>query len=341
MLEVERRKLKDAIMPFLMNDIPVAVKGLTGTGKTQGAREEFFPELAKELGSDKGAQYHDIRTSAMLPEDFTGIPTVVEGVTKWARPAFNPVDDGRFHFLNFEEITHNRAVFAPLYRVFAEREDAAGNKLPRNHRLMATCNTRDDKGGDAALFRPLERRLAWILVKSSNVDTVDYGKERNWDPRLLAFLKKYPELNHQPSTGGSANEEPDPAWPNPARWEQVAKFMSLPVAQIQDIASAIIGKGPAIKFGAELEAMQVGIPRIADVVGQPLKASLPKDDQHQYVIAKMLTKVINLGNAEAIKIYLARLTPDIASRAAHDIIGAPAIPEAVKDVVRPLILEAK
>lgn len=329
MLEVERRKLKDAIMPFIMNDIPVCVQGLTGTGKTQGAREEFFPALQQATGIP--AVYHDIRVSGMLPEDFTGIPYIIEGITHWARPAFNPVDDGKMHLLNFEEITHNRAVFAPLYRVFSEREDAAGNKLPKNHRLIAACNTKEDKGGDAQLFKPLERRLAWILVKSSNIDTVEYGKAREWDPRLLAFLKKYPELNHQPS-------DTDPAWPNPARWEQLSKFMNLPVAGIQDIAMAIVGKGPAIKLGAELEAMQVGIPRIADVVAAPKSASVPKDDQHQYVIAKMLTRVINLGNCDPIIVYMGRLTPDIHSRAANDIIGSAAIPQTVKEKVKVLIL---
>lgn len=320
-------------MPFIMNDIPVCVQGLTGTGKTQGAREEFLPALRSEMSME--VVYHDIRVSGMLPEDFTGIPYIREGITYWARPAFNPVDDGKMHLMNFEEITHNRAVFAPLYRVFSEREDAAGNKLPKNHRLIAACNTKEDKGGDAQLFKPLERRLAWILVKSSNVDTVEYGKERNWDPRLLAFLKKYPELNHQPNDAG------DPAWPNPARWEQVSKFMNLPVAQIQDIAAAIIGTGPAAKFGAELEAMQVGIPRIGDVVAAPLTASVPKDDQHQYVIAKMLTRVINLGNCDPIIVYLSRLTPDIHSRAAHDITSSAAIPQTVKDKVKVLILGEK
>lgn len=336
MLEVNRRNLKDAVMPFLVNDIPVCIMGATGTGKTQGAREEFFPALMTEL--KKEGVYHDIRVSGMLPEDFTGIPTVTNLVTHWARPAFNPVDDGMLHVMNFEEITHNRSVFAPLYRVFAEREDAAGNKLPTHHRLLATCNTKEDKGGDAQLFRPLERRLAWIFVNSTNEDTIQYGKERNWDPRLLAFLKKYPELNHLPSKSGQDGETPDPAWPNPARWEQVSKFMHFQVQQIQDIASAIIGKGAAIKLGAELEAMQVGIPRIADVIAAPRSASVPNDDQHHYVVAKMLSRVINLGNMEPIHVYLKRLTPDIASRAAHEMINSPGLPTEVKNRIKDLIL---
>ena len=323
-------------MPFLVNDIPVCFMGATVTGKTHGAREEFFPELVKELKQE--AVYHDIRVSGMLPEDFTGIPTVRDLVTYWARPAFNPVEDGKLHVMNFEEITHNRSVFAPLYRVFSEREDAAGNKLPKHHRLLATCNTKEDKGGDAQLFRPLERRLAWILVKSTNLDTIEYGKERNWDPRLLAFLKKYPELNHAPSKSGADGDTPDPAWPNPARWEQVSKFMHLSVSNIQDIASAIIGKGASVSFGAELEAMQVGIPRIADVIAAPRTASVPNDDQHHYVIARMLTRVINPGNMEPIIVYMKRLTPDIASRAAHEMINQPQLADAVKLRVKDLVL---
>ncbi len=331
MLEVERRHLKDAVMPFIINDIPVAIQGATATGKTQGAREEFLPALQQEVNME--CAYHDIRVSGMLPEDFTGIPQVIDRVTHWARPAFNPVDDGRMHFLNFEEITHNRAVFAPLYRVFSEREDAAGNKLPKHHRLMATCNTKEDRGGDSAMFKPLERRLAWILVRTTNVDTVEYGKERNWDPRLLAFLRKFPELNHQMS-------ETDPAWPNPARWEQVNSFMNKPIRQIQDIASAIVGKGVSIKFGAELEAMNVGIPRIADVVANPMAASVPNDDQHQFVIARLLSKVLSEANIDNIVIYLSRLTPDISSRMAGDVINSETAPRSdmIKAKLQALIM---
>jgi hypothetical protein len=197
--------------------------------------------------------------------------------------------------------------------------------------LLATCNTKDDRGGDATMFKPLERRLAWILVTSTNVDTVEYGKDHNWDPRLLGFLKKYPELNHKPS-------DEDPAWPNPARWEQVSKFMNLSIPQIQNIASAIIGKGPAIKLGAELEAMNVGIPRIADVMADPNRASIPNDDQHRFVIARMLTRVINEGNVNEIHTYFARLTPDIASRAANDIIGSSVVNQTVKDKIKDLIM---
>ena len=330
MLEVDRRKLKDAVMPFIMNDIPVCIQGQTGTGKTQGAREEFLPALANEIKNE--VRYHDIRVSGMLPEDFTGIPQVRDGVTYWARPAFNPIDDGKVHFMNFEEITHNRAVFAPLYRVFSEREDAAGNPLPKNHRLMATCNTKDDRGGDTALFKPLERRMAWILVRSTNIDTVEYGKEHNWDPRLLGFLKKFPEMNHMMS-----NE--DPAWPNPARWEEVNKFMNLSIQGIQDVASAIIGKGPAIKFGAELEAMQVGIPRIADVIANPNGASVPNDDQHQYVVSRMLQRVVTDTNVDKIITYAKRLTPDIASRMANEIKNASGQSILIKDRISVLIMD--
>jgi hypothetical protein len=334
MLEVDRRDLLKAVMPFVMNDIPVCIQGLTGVGKTQGNREEIFPAFMQAVNME--GMYHDIRVSGMLAEDFTGVPTVMDvekvgRVTQWARPAFNPIDDGKMHYMVFEEITHNRSVFAPLYRVFSEREDAAGNKLPKHHRLIATCNTKEDKGGDAQLFKPLERRLAWILVKSSNLDTIEYGKERGWDARLLAFLKKYPELNHAP------NDE-DPAWPNPARWEQVSKFMHLSVKEIENISKAIIGQGPAIKFAAELEAMEVGIPRISDVVTAPMKASVPSDDQHQFIIARMLSRVINDGNCASIVTYLSRLTPDIASKSANEITASPNATASVKNAVKKLII---
>lgn len=334
MLEVNIGNLADAMMPFVERDIPILIEGETGIGKTYIARNVIKPAL--EAYSGLPVDYHDIRVSGLLPEDFTGIPDKIndpitgDPIVRWARSAVNPVDNGKMHLIALEEITHNRALFAPLYRFVAEREDAAGYKLPKHHRIIAACNPRSDQSGDAKLFKALERRFAHIRVRTSNLDTVNFGKENGWDARLLAFLKKYPELNHKMS-------DEDPAWPTPSRWEQVNKFMNLSISQIENAAAAIVGKGVAMKFAAEIEAMVSNIPRLADVAANPMTATVPDDDQHQLIIARMLSRAISVNNAAAFIAYLRRLSPDIASLVAGDIVSDMKQPYLVTDMAKTLI----
>ena len=76
-------------------------------------------------------------------------------------------------------------------------------------------------------------------------------------------------------------------------------------------------KGEFIAFISNLAA---GLPKLRDILDNPATAKVPSAPNFQYVVASAIAKAVrNKEEAAQYAIYLARLEPDIASIAAHDI----------------------
>lgn len=315
MLKCKVSKLAKTIWPLVRADIPVFVHGWTGIGKTEVISTELMRLVNNHFGP---SVLHDIRMSSKEPVDGTGIPKIVQDedgnwVTIWTRPAFVDRDDGRMHVYYLGEISHASIPMQHITYQFV-RERRLGNfPLPKKNRVILDLNTRDDKGGDTKLLKPLENRGAHILAEAEVSGWVEHEKAMGLDPRLIAFVKLRGELLHKLDPN-------NPAYPTPRSIEEVGKLMRQgePDNVVVDGAVALCGEGFAMQLQTFLKDLGAQLPKLADIKANPKGAKVPTEPHHQYVVAAAISHEIDMASADTWATYLARLMPDIASMAANN-----------------------
>lgn len=321
MLKCKITKLAETIYPLIHADIPVMIKGPTGVGKSAVINTEVMTRIKTDYG--QGSHIHDIRLSTKDVVDGTGIPLVDRDkmATTWTRPAFVPDEDDEMHVMFFDEFGHANVQLQQMsYQLVLDRT-CGGYPLPKKNRIILGSNTREDGGGDNKMLKPLENRMAHITVEVDEPGLLEKMKVWDWDKRLISFLTMRPEMIHKVD----ANH---PAFPTPRSLENFNKVlkdsdtMGLDQRELakvlENAAIAILGEGCARQFNTFLGHLTAGLPRMADILADPMKAKVPADPHYQYVIAGSITRNLSTKNAGVLAKYLGRLSPDVASMAAHD-----------------------
>src|SRR6516225_12304569 len=105
MLTCKVGELPDKIFPFIDVDIPVAIHGWTGIGKTEIISTVIMQMLERKYGP---CVLHDIRFAQRDPVDASGLPIVdrEKMQTLWTRPGLVPDEDGKMHVMYLGEAGH-------------------------------------------------------------------------------------------------------------------------------------------------------------------------------------------------------------------------------------------
>lgn len=338
MLKVRITKLADTVLPLVYADVPVMIYGPTGVGKSSIMKNEVMPAIEKEFGP---SVLHDTRLSTKDIVDGTGMPIIDkdERATYWTRPAFIPADDGKMHVMFYDEFGHASVQLQQMAYSLVLDRGLGGYPLPKKNRIVLASNTRTDGGGDNKMLKPLENRMAHVLVEPDAPGLIEKMKVWGWDPRLVAYLTLRPDDIHKVSPT-------DPAFPTPRSLESFNKVLrsmplDAPKATLENNAQAILGDGFSRQFMTFINNLAAGLPKMADILANPGKAKVPTDPHYQYVVASAVAKNIDSRNASKFAEYLGRLMPDIRSMAAHEAIARDASLKANKELAALVQDEAK
>lgn len=318
MLKCKITKLAETVYPLIHADIPVRIVGPTGVGKSAIIKTDIATKIETDFGS---CVMHDIRLSTKDIVDGTGMPLIdrEKMATYWTRPAFVPEDDGRMHLMFFDEFGHANAQLQQMtYQIVLDRA-CGGYPLPKKNRVILGSNTRTDGGGDNKMLKPLENRMAHIEVEVDEPGFIEWTKEHGWDKRLIAFLKLRPELVHKVDPN-------HPAFPTPRALENFNKVLrdtegtdpKLLKTILGNAAVAILGDGFARQFETFLDRLTAGLPKISEILADPMGAKVPSDHHFQWLMSGTIARNLTAKNAGSFAKYLGRLSPDLASMAAHD-----------------------
>jgi hypothetical protein len=134
-----------------------------------------------------------------------------------------------------------------------------------------------------------------------------------WNTTLLAFLTLRP--NHVADEGEDKLAQ--------FNSELVAKFgatgKDVQTKEAMKIAEEICPGRFAREFSVFIANMTANLPKLSEIWSDPSNTPVPTDIHYQYVVASALAKSAQDGNIHSIARYLARLLPDIAAMASHDI----------------------
>ena len=286
--------------------LPVYLWGTYGVGKSAIVKQ-MITKLRDHFDAPIGLI--DARLSQLDAVDTRGIPTIEDGLTSFALPAWLPYAhrDGDRGVLFLDEIQlGSQSVKAAAYQLLNERR-LGDYLLPDGWTVVAASNRPNDGAGvsgrmDAAISTRFKYHLD---VTPSADETTDYFQDIGVRPEVIAFLKFRGEaagdqagLIHEFPNGGTAKDKV--AIATPRTWESVSDILDDGMAaDLEHIAiEGAIGAGAAGEFVAFLRTMR-NLPDIGMFLSDPHNVPLPNEITTQYAVTAALAARVtadNLGN---------------------------------------------
>lgn len=279
---------------------PIFIYGAPGIGKTQ---------IVAQAADEAGVDMINLDLQFMAPEDFMGIPKVVDveepeyeegrlksvgkGITRSNPPAVLPVDNGpsgKGGFIFMDEMNRaNRRVLNSMMQ-FVQMGRIGQYQLPDKWVIVAAGNRTEDVSGagEVAEFDfAMADRFNIINFVPDPKKWAEWARSKDtFEPEIVDFVERNPELFHYLD-----NEKNDLKFPTPRSWTDAAmalkdemidtgvkSWRDLSTDKIFDIYTDAIGPSAAGKLKSYLDIIK-RIPErdLEYIVTSPEKATpIPK-----------------------------------------------------------------
>ena len=285
---------------------PVAGWGPVGAGKSS---------VVRQVAEDLELGFIDVRASQLEPVDVRGIPTIEDGLTKFALPDWLPnvERDGERGILCLDEFhSAMQSVQTAFYSLKQER--ILGDwTMPDGWTVIILSNRPED---GASVHGRIDSAIANRYVAQFNLlpeinSFTDWAFANGTDPLVIGFLQFKEELLHQYPNGGIPKGETVIA--TPRSWASVGDILALNLDPVLEQAAleGLIGPAPAAEFVAFKRLFDL-LPDWKDCFADPDNAPIPQDVSTQYaIIAQLSNKVGTDSQFEAGARYASRMSDEL------------------------------
>lgn len=213
----------------------------------------------------------------------------------------------------FEELTSCMpAMQSASYRILLERE-VGEYKLHPAAEMLATGNKQSDKAVVMPMSTALRTRLCFIEVEADFKSWINWAHKNDIDPRIISYLQWKPEYLHQF----------DPSikqlnCPTPRTWHfasDILKQDESNTAEVDTVTTTLL-KGvigtTAIEFSNFLGYF-ASLPKIEDILKDPINADMPTEPGHQYALTTVLSQEMATNDKAVSDIvkYASRMGPEM------------------------------
>ena len=281
---------------------PTLVWGPPGSAKSM---------IARQVASDHGYNYVDIRALLLDPVDLRGIPWRDEdGRTRWAPPVFlPPTASTALWLLNLEELASCvPMVQAALYQLSLERK-CGEYELPEGASIIACSNRENDRGVVHRMPTPLANRFVHLEIRVDAKDWCAWAAANGIAPEVLFFIEYEPELLHQFDP-----QSKEHAFPSPRSWEFASNILKhrngLDPATERALFRGTVGEAAAVEFTAFLKVCRE-LPHPRAVLNDPENADIPDNASALMALCGSLYRMASDVTLDAIVTYATRLRREV------------------------------
>lgn len=278
-----------------LGQVPIFV-GHRGMGKT-----EVMGQIAKSMGGD----LHAWRLGQMSdPGDIIGIAQPTDrGTVKFMPPDHLPTEGSGIIFL--DEINRAPKDLLQAMFEFVEKGSFISYTKPEGFGVVAACNP--DQAGytleTAVEFdQAFADRMIFIKFEPTTSDWISYGKAKDFDPSVLAYISEHP----QDLDGEIESINLDFIKPSRRSWERLSKIKkalseTFDENTLLEVYSGICGAPLAIKFAKFAKDFETNVkPEQVLNSYKSVKAVIKKssEDRHDMINAtneELLTKIYGMN----------------------------------------------
>ena len=223
---------------LIVKKLPVFIWGAPGIGKSS---------IVKQIASEQGLEFLDLRLSLLDPTDLKGIPffnaETNEGV--WAKPSFLPSAPDSKGILFLDEInTAPPAVQASAYQLILDRK-VGEYELPEGWSIVAAGNRENDRGVVYKMPPPLANRFVHFEMDVDFDDWKAWAYSAKIDSSVIGYLAydKSMLFTFDPTS----NEK---SFATPRSWEYVDSIIKsgIDAELILDSISGAVGREAAVGY---------------------------------------------------------------------------------------------
>lgn len=337
--KVTPRQAKEDVVEILAAGLVPFLRSSPGMGKSS---------IMRAIAKEYGLILIDIRLSTAAPEDLTGLPQFIEvsiedpedpsKTVKHKYATFVPFDifplagtplpKGKNGWLIFfdEFNSAGKTVQAAAYKVLLDR---LINQTPLHEKaaIVAAGNLDTDRAITNNIGTALQSRMIHLemhLVPDSlglhSEFMADVAYPNDWDERVIAFLNYKPDrlMDFRP-------DHNDKTFCCPRTWDFTQKLIKGKTYNFikdadgneiyeMDRKSAMyagaITSGVAIEF-INFTKVYTNLPKIEDIVNNPVNTQIPGDPPVKYAVANMLISHSTDKNFEQLTQYMNRMSAEL------------------------------
>lgn len=205
----------------------------------------------------------------------------------------------------FDEISSAPTlVKAACYQILLDRE-VCGHKLHDAVAMVAAGNRETDGAIATKLGTALENRLITLEVSPDKQGFLDFAVSKNFDIRITSFIQWKPEhITKFDANHGDIN------FSSCRTMEFVNDILAESGGTVDDAAKLLIkgalGKGVGTEFIGFCD-YYTEIPKISDIIKDPIKTPMPEQLGHQYALAGVLAAEMDKSNGKELIQYASRM----------------------------------
>ncbi len=223
---------------LIVKKLPVFIWGAPGIGKSS---------IVKQIASEQGLAFLDLRLSLLDPTDLKGIPffnaETNEGV--WAKPSFLPSVHDSKGILFLDEInTAPPAVQASAYQLILDRK-VGEYELPEGWSIVAAGNRENDRGVVYKMPPPLANRFVHFEMEVNFDDWKAWAYKSKIDSSIIGYLAYDKSMLF--TFDATSNEK---SFATPRSWEYVDSIIKsgIEAELILDSISGAVGREAAVGY---------------------------------------------------------------------------------------------